>query len=214
MNTSRSKTAGVLAGIVSMIVVTQAHASVVWFDNPSGAAHYNWIPLTNESLYLDITSAPDSQPSGFGNGSTFAQENVIGQLGSVVGDTEQVQTVVDTVPLLFPTLFGEAVPANPQPAGFAWDFGGIIFHPSFGTNFQDGEEVYIGVRFDPGDGFHNGWIGVEKIGLGFDTFAWGYETVPGVPIAAGVPEPGSLALLALGAGCLLRRTRRFSRQGS
>ena len=59
---------------------------------------------------------------------------------------------------------------------------------------------YIGVRITLDDGVHYGWIRGGS---------WGYETSAGVPIAAGVPEPSSIALLALGAVPLLRRNRKM-----
>lgn len=45
-----------------------------------------------------------------------------------------------------------------------------------------------------------------------DAFAWGYETDPDVPIAAGIPEPGTLAALALGAAAALAGRRRVRSQ--
>jgi hypothetical protein len=85
----------------------------------------------------------------------------------------------------------------------AWTSGGRIVY------FPPGEERYAGVSFDPGDGVHYGWIGVLN-GAPSEVFAWGYESDAGVPIPAGAPEPGSLALLAMGAGAALRRRRRLA----
>jgi len=79
-----------------------------------------------------------------------------------------------------------------------------------------GAPGYIGVKIpdlDGGAGFHYGWIGVIRNGgapgaEGLQAFAWGYETDIGVPINAGAPEPGTLALLAFGAGAAATRRRK------
>jgi hypothetical protein len=64
-------------------------------------------------------------------------------------------------------------------------------HTAIGSHFAEGEPLYIGVEFDPGDGWHYGWIGVTRSGLDLDVSGWAYETEAGVPIAAGagVPNP-------------------------
>ena len=64
-----------------------------------------------------------------------------------------------------------------------------------------GQDVYLGARLKLPAQWHYGWIGVTRggyYGLELEAFAWGYETDPGVPIAAGIPEPGTLGMLALG----------------
>jgi len=74
---------------------------------------------------------------------------------------------------------------------------------------------YIGLRVDLGygDGFRYGWVGVlwdpdAPEGFGYlDAFAWGYETQAGASIAAGVPAPSGVALLAFGAAGALSRKR-------
>lgn len=89
---------------------------------------------------------------------------------------------------------------------------------------------YFGLRLTIDNGArglqtHYGWI-LADVGL-FDlteeygyadlrmlavnnAIAWGWETEPGVPIAAGVPAPGTLAALAFGAGVVGGRGRRKS----
>ena len=76
------------------------------------------------------------------------------------------------------------------------------------TNFAPGERAYMGVRFSGVDGWHYGWIGVTYSAHAFSAFAWGYETAPGVPIAAGAPAPGTVAALAFGAAAISSRKRR------
>ena len=58
-----------------------------------------------------------------------------------------------------------------------------------------------------GAGWHYGWIGVIRNAGNLQAFAWGYESDLNTPIAAGVPEPGTLAMLAFGAALALGRRR-------
>ncbi|MFG0258839.1 MAG: hypothetical protein ACF8LK_00690 [Phycisphaerales bacterium JB041] len=72
----------------------------------------------------------------------------------------------------------------------------------------DGSPTYVGARITIDNQFHYGWIGVTNTRGYIDVFAWGYETQPGVAVAAGAPTPGALGVLAVGAaGALSRRKR-------
>lgn len=69
---------------------------------------------------------------------------------------------------------------------------------------QNGASGFIGVRFTDGAGVHYGWVGLTVNGAdtGYTITLHGiaYETTPDTAITAGaIPEPASLALLALGA---------------
>ena len=91
------------------------------------------------------------------------------------------------------------------PSGAAWGQQGFTYHYYYGSQLPEAEATYLGVRFDLGEGFHYGWVGVVREGTGLEAFAWGYETTPGVPIEG--PEPGTLAMLAFGAVLVGSRRR-------
>ena len=87
------------------------------------------------------------------------------------------------------------------------NFGDGGSRPAIGVPF------YIGVRILLDGDYHYGWIGgvfdEDDPRSQFSTFAWGYETDPMTPIAAGaVPAPGTLAALAFGAAAALGRRKR------
>ncbi|KKK52571.1 hypothetical protein LCGC14_3103570, partial [marine sediment metagenome] len=70
---------------------------------------------------------------------------------------------------------------------------GYVYKDGFSL-LPEGEETYLAVQFiDESDvDWHAGWIGVVRTAGGdIDAFAWGYETEPGVPIAAGAMGPCS-----------------------
>jgi len=71
-----------------------------------------------------------------------------------------------------------------------------------------GEDTYLGVRLTIDGNFHYGWVAVNRSGTYLDILAWGYETEAGVAIGAGVPTPGPLAVLAVGAAGVLTRKKR------
>ncbi len=80
-----------------------------------------------------------------------------------------------------------------------------------------GLDGYLGIRFYIGSELHYGWIrlnlnnGYPAQAIGYVT-EWAYNSVPDQAIAAGVvPEPSTLALLALGAAALWRCRRVRSR---
>ncbi|VAX42558.1 hypothetical protein MNBD_PLANCTO03-1685 [hydrothermal vent metagenome] len=72
----------------------------------------------------------------------------------------------------------------------------------------DGSDTYMGIRLTIDNQLHYGWIGARNNGGYISVFAWGYETEAGVAIAAGVPAPSTLGLLAVGAVGALGRKRR------
>jgi hypothetical protein len=79
--------------------------------------------------------------------------------------------------------------------------------------------AYWGVQFEIAGNLHYGWVQVETPQLppglfvnGGTILDWAYNSAPGQPILAGqVPEPGTVALVVMGGGCLLWRLSRKRR---
>lgn len=219
MNTSRRTRSfwGAATVLVVTMIVTPAVADVIMFDNPPGQGHFDWIPTTNQTgadaIWLDITLPASGQPGAIFEITSFGQENFNDVASKILGgvvDQSDIQ-VGNHSALAWASGLGELIPADPPPPEHGWVPNPFVESSRVGTNFIEGQEAYVGIRFDLGNGWQYGWIGVVKQGLFLDTFAWGYETEVGVPIAAGVPEPGTLALLALGAGTMFTRRRSFRR---
>ena len=206
MITNRSKTIGALAAVLLTLAATHANASVVSFQNPVGAGHFDWGALSpGPDGWLDITAPAASQPPAASGPGVFLHTNASPSFVSGIALTDKVEVEAN-----FNLLAAGLDPGTSIPSGLATLEEGIVFFDSVGSDIQEGVPEYLGVSFDLGGGTQYGWIGVVRTGTDLDPFAWGYETKPGVPIAAGVPEPTTLALFAIAAGSLfIRRRRRF-----
>jgi hypothetical protein len=195
--------------------------------------------VVGDQIYLNVLVDAAGQTSGSGASGTFKQRardpfGIDIRRGGSSGEGPQcVSNPTGYNAYVLPLDAGTLIP-TPGAGGFP--SGGMSYStdpypdaPWGGaggppTLFTAGEEAYLGVQFfDPaGSGLYNyGWIGVVPewrtftIGgvptdvLVLDAFAWGYETQPDTPILAGIPEPGSLAMLAMGlVGMLGRRALR------
>ena len=183
---------------------TQAYAEPIRIDNPPHGepGHFHW-PMEGAN-WLDIALDASQQP-GDPFGPMTVRQQVYGSygFGAIDGQQSGVQLEITAYYLLNALNEGDTIPS-----GASWYNGGYTFSPYYGSSLPEGEAKYVALRFDLGSGNQYGWIGVVREGLESEAFAWGYETVPGEPIDAGaIPEPGTLAMLALGATALLGRRR-------
>lgn len=203
---------------VAFAWATVAQASVIAFENLPGPGHFDWTSTAGQE-YLSVLSDAASQPGTALEQGTFWRRNdgsgttVRGRNGSVqrkfltsaAGPTAQMLATVDEgveIPTISPDVdgffaVGIVLLSSPQPE---WP----------DSLIPEGVPSYIGVSFDLGSGLQYGWIGIVRTGAEVDAFAWGYETEPGVSIAAGagIPEPGTISLLLIGAVGVLGRRRR------
>ncbi len=191
-----------LTAVVAVLAVGVAGAAQIRFDNPAGPSHFDWSGGVGEVIWLDITSSAVDQP-GDGGSSSLTQvisttdSNVGGNGGSM---SAEVQLDSGFEFWAMGVDFGMDIPS-----GLPWGVSGMTTFDGFDSPIVEAQETYIGVQFDLGAGTQYGWIGVVRTGRELDAFAWGYETEPGISIPAGVPEPGSAALILLGAASMLRR---------
>ena len=214
-----------LAAAGALAAGTQAYAAPMRFNNPAGPDHFDWKKAgSGDGDVLNILSGPGAQsgvatdpgtflklPDSYGMGELIAGHNTSGNSDHLLR--------VDIIAyfLLVGLDSGELIPpVTPPVPGAIFSDGGYAYTTTYGLSYYgepptllaEGVRTYLALRFDLGAGDHYGWIGVVRNGQETDAFAWGYETEPGVPIPAGAPEPGSLALLAFGAAGTMARRRR------
>jgi len=206
--------AAALAAAAVIAAGTQAYAAPVRFDNPADGepGHFHW-PINGTKLDFSVSA---SEQTGAGSGPTLINQALFtsyGGIGKLVGSNFWSQSFLvggpaySLVDFLIPLGAGEMIPTTDP----YWDADATstirhFYAPE--SLLPENEPVYLGHRFDGGAGLQYAWIGVVRDNHKLEAFAWGYETEVGVPIGAGVPEPGSLALLAFGATAALRRRRR------
>jgi len=222
-----------LAAGAALAAGTQAYGDPVRFDNPPPGepGYFNWGTGYEYWKALYIQLPPEQQGNqnypgeygGFTRGprsfSRTLEWNYYGWHPGFVAagwfweGTPNADIQTDTGYYGFAWGFeaGEMVPD----AAALWDhtyYGGSmgkIRDPNNGFSLiPEGAPAYLGVRISNlagGAGWHYGWIGVIRTAGELAAFAWGYETELNTPIPAGIPEPGTLALLAFGAAAVLRR---------
>ena len=194
-----------------------AHAEAVRYENTAG---FSWMFNT-----LDVTQSAEDQTFGisgtsihmdyfgdfypsFSYGHTYTSGDGAEIFNS--GFNNRYASPLDAGTLIGPDLQDGAFSQN---STFEFSFtscdyyGYDCFDGTRGL-LPSGVDTYLGVRLNIDGDTHYGWIGVNRRGVDLDVFAWGYETEANVAIQAGVPTPGPLAVLALGAAGALTRKKR------
>ncbi len=191
----RKLAARALAAAGAIAGGTQAYAEPVRFDNPAHgeAGHFHWPPEPARRIILDFAAAASEQPGANGGPTTVGHliqptwSNVSGPGGSVYTELQAVGVDGFNDHMVVGVASGDTIPS-----GSPWDVKGFVYypHPSFGTELPEGTATYLGVRFNGPTDWQYGWVGVVRAGIELEAFAWGYETEPGVPIAAGAEGGG------------------------
>lgn len=222
----RKRAAKVLAAAGAIAGGTQAYAAPVRFDNPPHGepGHFHWAkPNGDNSNLLDITAPADAQPGEPDEFTATALGHVYtGIWGIVFNGLEPIELETTGI-FLAGVASGELIPG-----GHEWRCCPYTYYAGFGYEsfLPEGAQTYLGVRFDTGAGWQYAWVGVVRTGQQVEAFAWGYESDPGVPIAAGAEGGGgesiptvsewglaimSLSLLAAGTWVLRKPVPRTGR---
>lgn len=209
-----------------LCVCDTASSAVIVFDNSAGEFVWNraWDgyppPAPN---YLDPTQPPSQPgvPTGRGirlwyYGPDSSQETVALPFGPESG----IRIATDEPYEFWPggTFYSTVIeaastfgPGDVIDAGLSWSSRAhFLWHTYGGMHPLLGDDAYIGVRFELDSQHHYGWIHLrwdDPPGYGtpgYNPVAWAYETEADTPIGI-IPEPASLALMALALAFLPNR---------
>jgi hypothetical protein len=219
-NNEKQRTNEILATAAAIAAATaSAHAEAIRHENTT---NFDWLFNT-----LDLTQSAEDQSFGITGSSiymdyfgdfypTFSYSHIYtsGDGAEIFnsGFSNRYAAPLDAGTLIGPSLTGGEFS---QASTFEFAFTSCDYYYPYnctdGTRgiLPAGVDTYLGVRLTINGNFHYGWVGVNRSGTFLDVFAWGYETEAGVGIrAGGVPSPGPLAVLAIGAAGALSRKRR------
>ena len=221
--TTSLRSAELIATATAIAAATTALGESIRYENTS---NWSW----NNSL-LDLTLDSDNQSFG-GAGDVTGTSIYLDYFGDsypafsyshtyTSGDGAEIFNSGFNNRYATPLLFGESIGSGSGTGEFSasstidfvwssYDYYTGDFDSGNRGLLPAGEDVYIGVRLDIAGAAHYGWIGVNRSGAFVDVFAWGYETVAGQAIGAGVPAPGPLSVLAIGAVGALKRKKRIA----
>jgi len=184
------RAAQALTASAAIAAGTQAYAEQLRFDNPAPGdpGRFSWRGPSDTETWLDITK-PVFEQTGLPSGpASISQVEYpgFGWLEGYAGTAELgAGGLLDLFLIGVPSPYWWGVPDVE-----AWRSYAFVYYSGYGSELPQGVPAYIAARFDEGDGWLYGWVGVVRDGTGLEPFAWGYDTVP---------EPGALALLAFGA---------------
>lgn len=232
---TRNRAVKALAAGAAIAAGTQAYAAPIRFENPPPGEpnHFTWATGYEywKALYINLPAEQQGNQDyagpygGFERGprsfSRTAEWFYYGWHPGFVAagwfweglPNADIQTDTGSYGFAWGFAAGQTIPS----LAALWDhtsYGGSmgkVRDPASGASLiPEGMPAYLGVRISNlagGAGWHYGWIGVIRSAGSLEAFAWGYESDINTPIAAGIPEPGTLAMLAFGAALVARRRR-------
>jgi len=188
--------AAAVAGVGVVGIVENADAAVVY----SGVMNVN-IPADFTGVYLNLSNNLTGRPASAVPGWDINPWVSSGQWRIFPSSTGPGGIVAPTAGNASASALNPGDPIGPAQA----------YATSSATLLPNGNPTLIGIRFSGNDALiHYGWARISNSNspLTAGTLVdWGWEDQANTPIAAGagIPEPSSLALLAVGAVGLLRR---------
>jgi hypothetical protein len=233
-----SKTAGLsklgkgLAGALAIASGTSAYGNIVVVATPADLTNSPGGANTTVNWNVDGLGGADFTFNNRYPNTTAGSYGVVWQMNmNPFTGTQGTNNLVSYAGPFVQYAFALAANTSIGPAGpfsttltqvvlgskYSYGAQGINYYGGFAANGPNGSVApgtfaFVGFRFNAADGVHFGWVrlAVNAGLIDFDSAA--YETTPNTAILAGaVPEPGTMALLALGAagilGTVIKRRR-------
>jgi len=221
-----------IAALAILASARIASAAPVFFVNPEGTDRHTVSTFLEHSSprgFIDVSKPASRQPASGSDplpGSAFSWAYVVAEPGNPVGGMfGGAWNPFDLQPFpgfaLDPTDADEFVVQFNDLIGAGDEIYGDAPLHKLAIFLSGNAPGFLGLRFaiwnEAGTNFttHFGWMQVDWLGEGLtggvdlDILAWGFETEPDTPIAAGaIPAPGGAGLLALAGAFTAQRRRR------
>jgi hypothetical protein len=219
-----------LAGAIAIASGTSAYGTVITVNTPADLTNVPGGPNTSVNWdvngdaindFIFTNRFPNTTPGSYGviwqlnmNGAT-ATNGTLGYMGPFIRYAFALQANASIGPAGSFNAGGQACLGSRYSYGAAgvYNYGGFAANGPNGS-VAPGTFAFAGFKFNAVDGIHFGWVRLA-VNAGIIDFAnpiaAAYESTPNTAILAGVPEPGTISLLALGAagvlGAVIKRRR-------
>jgi hypothetical protein len=185
-----------MAAAIAIAGGTSAYAGPVAFENDGG---FRWHPaVCGEQNWLDITLDSNSQPNVYGD-SAFSQWYYYGLCNDERKSGNYMYASYGFTDAAWVQENGDYGRVDRLEGGYVIGAGAAFGDRSTMSLYESdccysndwgppGTEGYIGVRFGTPGNIHYGWIKARMTdprGAALEALAWGYESSPNTPIAAG-----------------------------